>query len=186
MKTLQQIIDLLKTYRFENEAGILNYCSEFMELQVMGVIESLKNNLTWLKYDRFDLNENYYVVIYGKEFEDTAYRGIAPINISLTGYDASTNLGWGIICKETGDKILVEIKQKMGKDDPSSNKAALLNEANILDALRKEWTDEEFEIRVIKSYPLEKLVNSYTNLSSQSVQDGVNSVKTKQNHRHLI
>lgn len=99
MKTLQEIIDLLNIYEFESEAGALKYCAEFMEMQTMAKLQSIGSFSSSFTNDRYDLNENYYVVIYGKEFEDRAYDGIAPADIIQTDFDHNKNLGWGIIFK---------------------------------------------------------------------------------------
>lgn len=58
--------------------------------------------------------------------------------------------------------MLIEIKQMMGKEDRSPEKAALINKANILDALRKEWADEDFQIKIIDndSYTVAKDVEA--------------------------
>jgi hypothetical protein len=57
--------------------------------------------------------------------------------------------------------MLVEIKQKTGSEDKTPEKEALINKANILDALHKEWMDEDFEIKIIDSRPIEKLIKSW-------------------------
>lgn len=45
--------------------------------------------------------------------------------------------------------MLFEIKQVEGKEDKSPEKVALINEENILHALQKVWTDEDFEIKIV-------------------------------------
>lgn len=45
--------------------------------------------------------------------------------------------------------MLVEIKQVTGKDDKTPGKEALLNNANLKDALKGLYPDEEFEVKVI-------------------------------------
>ena len=47
--------------------------------------------------------------------------------------------------------MLIEIKQKMGAEDKTPEKVALLNASNIKAALNTIYPDEEFEIKIINS-----------------------------------
>ena len=78
--------------------------------------------------------------------------------------------------------MLVEIKQITGKKDRSPNKAALINEANILDALHKEWADEDFEIKIIESRPVQKLVIK-SESSSGAAAEKIDKITLEQAHQ---
>ena len=99
MKGLLEIIESLKdsNYKMDFEKKELIYDKNFMLLQVKSILESVGSFSYAFTSDKYSLNDEYYIIIYGKNFADLAYDGIAPAQIIETGYEENKNLGWGII-----------------------------------------------------------------------------------------